>query len=268
MGRFFKLNTFDDVMKNLVCISLLTAFFLLLAAAPAAAQPADSLIAQGKRLLQQGADQGEAALMQQARAAFERASADAGAAPLAHYYAGLTGYRLLYAPERPAEKIDLIDDAIAHLDQATAQDADFADAHALRSSMLGQKIAEQWYKGPFLGPKADDAMERAKTLAPENPRVVLLEAIGAFNKPGMFGGDKEKALGGFRKAAQLFEQETAADPLAPQWGHDEAYAWIGIAHVDAGRPAEARQAFEQALAINPDYGWVKNVLMPKVAEVR
>ncbi len=255
-------------MKNLARAFLLSIFFLMLAAAPLHAQPADSLLAQGKRLLQQGADEGDAALLQQARATFERAAADAEAAPLAHYYAALADYRLLYAPDRPAEKVDLLNDAIDHLEKATAQDEGFAEAHALLSSMLGQKAGEQWYKAMFLGPKADDAMERAKTLAPENPRVVLLEAIGTFNKPGMFGGDKEAALDGFQEATRLFEQETVSDPLAPSWGHEEAYAWIGLAHMDANRPEEARQAFEQALEINPDYGWVENVLMPKVAEAQ
>lgn len=253
-------------MKRLACPSILLVLIWFAAAPPATAQPADSLLLQGKKLLQQGADAGSAAELQQARAVFERTAADAEAAPLAHYYAALADYRLLYVPERPAEKLDLINDAIAHLEKAVAADKRFADAYALLSSMYGQKAGEQWYKGMFLGPKADKAMARAKELAPENPRVRLLDAIGLYNKPGMFGGDKKKALDGFREAVRLFEKEDVAEPLRPQWGHEEAYAWIGIAHMQAGRQAEAREAFEKALQINPDYGWVESALLPQLAE--
>lgn len=248
---------------------LSTLLVVLLLAAPVRAQDgggAENVLREGKRLLEKGTNQGDPALLQQARAAFERATASDRHAALAHYYVGLADYRLLYAPERTAEKLDLLNDAIDHLEKAVEQDEGFAEAHALLGSMYGQKVAEQWYKGPFLGPKSDAQMEKARALAPENPRVVLLDAIGLYNKPGMFGGDKEKALEGFERAARLFEQENVTNPLQPQWGHEEAYAWLGIAHLQAERPEEARQAFEKALAINPDYGWVKEVLMPQLAE--
>ena len=39
---------------------------------------------------------------------------------------------------------------------------------------------------------------------------------------------------------------------------------MGIAHLDRKETILARKAFEKALEINPDYGWVKYVLMKKV----
>ena len=80
----------------------------------------------------------------------------------------------------------------------------------------------------------------------------------------MFGGDKEQALEKFKKATRLAEQESVNDPLKPSWGHAEAYAWIGIAHMNAERYDQARTAFEKALQINPDYGWVRYRLLPRL----
>ena len=53
-----------------------------------------------------------------------------------------------------------------------------------------------------------------------------------------------------------------ADPLQPVWGHDEVYAWIGLAHLDRDERGRARAALEKALEIEPEFGWVRYVLLP------
>jgi Tfp pilus assembly protein PilF len=50
----------------------------------------------------------------------------------------------------------------------------------------------------------------------------------------------------------------------PDWGKAEVHAWIGLAHLDRDETILARKAFERALQIDPDYGWVRYVLLPKV----
>jgi tetratricopeptide (TPR) repeat protein len=102
-------------------------------------------------------------------------------------------------------------------------------------------------------------------LSPDNPRVALLEAIGTYNTPALFGGGKEKGLKAMKRAAELFDRWADADSLNPDWGRAEAYAWIGVAHIDRNETILARKAFETALQINPEYGWVKYVLLPKVS---
>jgi tetratricopeptide (TPR) repeat protein len=93
--------------------------------------------------------------------------------------------------------------------------------------------------------------------------VWIIDGTSDFYTPSMFGGDKEQALKKFKKAARLAEEESTDDPLMPSWGHAEAHAWIGLAHMNAERYDQARTAFKTALNINPDYGWVKHVLLPK-----
>ena len=71
---------------------------------------------------------------------------------------------------------------------------------------------------------------------------------------------------GFRRATELFAREIPADPIQPEWGHSQAYAWLGIAQVDRGEKELARAAFERALEINPEFGWVKNGLLFELDE--
>ena len=66
---------------------------------------------------------------------------------------------------------------------------------------------------------------------------------------------------GFRRAAELFALGAPADPIRPEWGHSQAWAWLGIAHRDRGETELARAAFERALEINPEFGWVRNGLL-------
>jgi Tfp pilus assembly protein PilF len=64
---------------------------------------------------------------------------------------------------------------------------------------------------------------------------------------------------------KLFDQWKTVDSLQPDWGKEQVYTWIGIAYLDRKETILARKAFEKALETNPDYGWVKYVLMKKVA---
>ena len=239
-------------------------------AQPASAQPVDSLLAQSIEQLERGTTRGDAGLLTGARAAFERATAAESRAALAHYYVGLADYRLI---DRAAgdRREHYMDDAQAHLERATELRPDWSEAHALLASVYGRKAAGGMISGIRYGRKAGRAMDRATSLAPSNPRVLLVEAISLYNKPAMFGGDKEKAVERLRDAIQQFETDSvtarseAPGPLAPRWGHAEAYAWLGIAHMQAGRSEAARRAFEAALDVRPNYAWVTKELLPKLA---
>ena len=267
-------------MRYLYTFSLLV-FTLLLSMSPlstdwtansapgASAEPptTDSLIIEARELLHEGMSAADRGTMERARAQFERATADDDYAALAHYYAGLANYRLasifLEADDVPVG--DYLEAAADHLETATDLDDQCADAYALRSSVYGMKISQNPLRAMTLGRTSSETMERALELEPKNPRVVLLSAQSDFHTPGMFGGDRDEALDGFKRAAELFEEESPDAPLQPQWGHEEAYAWVGIAHSEEGRYDEAEAAFERALEINPSYGWVRYELLPEVA---
>jgi tetratricopeptide (TPR) repeat protein len=242
---------------------------LLIAVAGAHAQAPDSLIVQGKNQIAAALNKWDATEMQKARAHFERLLAGKKYEALLHYYVGYCDYRLAIFYQQ-AKKQQLLQQhleaAITHLEAAVKSNNKFAEAYALLSSCYGQKIGMAPMLAMSLGPKSGTTMQSALQLAPDNPRVILLDAIGTYYKPAMFGGDKDKALAGFKHAADLFDKEKSNDPLQPDWGHAEAYAWIGVAYLDKKDAAAARTAFERALAIAPEYGWVKHELYPRVAD--
>ncbi|MXW82262.1 MAG: tetratricopeptide repeat protein, partial [Rhodothermaceae bacterium] len=57
------------------------------------------------------------------------------------------------------------------------------------------------------------------------------------------------------------------DSLMPSWGHAHAHMRLGIAYMDQRELEKARSSFEQALEINPDFGWVKDELIPSLEEL-
>ncbi|MCX8018867.1 MAG: hypothetical protein N2747_00065 [Chitinophagaceae bacterium] len=68
------------------------------------------------------------------------------------------------------------------------------------------------------GFKAQEALQKAKELNPENPRVYILEAQEKFFTPEAYGGSKTEAKALFEKAMELLQKEKKAHILDPQWG--------------------------------------------------
>jgi tetratricopeptide (TPR) repeat protein len=246
----------------------LSACLLFFAVGAAWSQTSDTRhwLITAKQQLRQGDNTSRAECFDNAKALLVKCATDSAWQALAEYYLGYADYRLgvvVYRMDKE-KSIMYLDSAVEHLENAIEKQSDFADAHALLSSCYGLKISFAPLKAIMLGPKAGRAMERAKELSPENPRVALLEAIGTYNTPTLWGGGKEKGLEAMKKAAELFDRWHAPDSLLPDWGKAEVHAWIGLAHLDRKETILARKAFENALLINPDYGWVKYGLLPKV----
>jgi tetratricopeptide (TPR) repeat protein len=83
-----------------------------------------------------------------------------------------------------------------------------------------------------------------------------------YNTPAFFGGSKEEAIINYKHAIILYKKDVSVDSLKIDWGCAETYAWLGVALKDLGKTDEAKDAFNKALEIAPDYGWVKYVLLP------
>lgn len=245
-------------LRSLVCIVSVSY--------PTLAQSGDSLIVSGRQMLQAGESANDLDSMYAARATFERALADTALAAWGHYYIALADYRIasLLGEESEDAASEHLKTAVEHLKEATRLDPQAAEAYSLLSSVYGWQIGLSPMKSMLLGPRVGQASRKAQQLAPDNPRVVLSAAISDFNTPEMFGGSKEKGLQGFQRAAELFAQEEPTNPIQPVWGHREAYAWLGIAYQNQGELESARAAFEKALEIDPDFGWVRDWLLPEL----
>lgn len=234
----------------------------------AKAQSVEEAILSGKAMIDAALKQQISADLFKARAYFERMLASKQQEALVRYYLAYCDYRYVTAyarrekdSEEQSEKY--LDDAVTHLGAALKLDEKFAEAHGLLASCYGQQISTNFLLGMTLGPKSNAAMSKALQLQPENPRLLMLDAISKHFTPAMFGGDKELALAGFKRSAEIFEKQTKTSTIQPDWGHAEAYAWIGVALLDQNKKAEAKTALERALVIDPEFGWVKYVLLPQ-----
>lgn len=141
-----------------------------------------------------------------------------------------------------------------------------AEVAALHGGILGQLIdLEGGVSGMMLGPKSRRLLEQATQAAPANPRVLLFRGIAQLNTPPIWGGDPAEGAALLQQAVDRFE--AGVQPAgAPRWGHAEALAWLGIARQRTGDAGRARNAWEQALLLEPDYRWVRLALLPSLGK--
>jgi tetratricopeptide (TPR) repeat protein len=195
---------------------------------------------------------------------------------LKSYYAGLLAYRLtlLADPQQqpaadgrpePARKNDhskdearqSVEHCVSYLDQSLQAQSNFADALALQSTCLQMLSELSSWRSPFAGSRSTTQIHRALTLAPRNPRVLLLEAIGDYQHPK---SSAALSCGKFKSVAEVFERERADVDQVPGWGAAEAYTWLGRCYLDSGDGNAARDALERALLIAPEYGQARRLL--------
>ena len=114
-------------------------------------------------------------------------------------------------------------------------------------------------------PKGDYAIQlqatalrgRAITLAPANPRAVLVQAMSLYYRPVQAGGDRNKGLARWQEALDLFAR-TPSTEIA--WGHAEGYIWLSQVHFNNGDIPQARAALEKSLTLRPDFVAAKTAL--------
>ncbi len=186
--------------------------------------------------------------------------------------AGLRHYTLAYVIWRLVDLLDekegarLLKQAEGVLEALILKDPDNAEALALLGSVYGRQINNAW-KGMRLGPKASETLDRAEKISPNNPRVILQQAISAFHTPRLFGGGLELAKEKLRRAEELFEREPALKPW-PDWGRIDVYVWLGQALAETGDDMGARTAYQRGLSLEPHHAWIRNELLPTLESTK
>ena len=180
----------------------------------------------------------------------EKARGDAQ--KLVHYYAALAAYR---AAELDTD-IDfrmgvLLDRCIEQGKKAIRLDREFADALALVGACHGLAASRQPLSAIIAGNFSARELKKAVSMAPENPRVLLLNGITLlrrFDDPTRLQLAREQLL------AAVDAYESFADlyrPGAPGWGEEQAHFWLANVAVRLGDKVAARDHLEQALLIAP-----------------
>jgi uncharacterized protein len=137
-----------------------------------------------------------------------------------------------------------------------------AEANALEGGVLGQLISlKGGLSGMQLGPRSNRHLKRARELEPENPRVLLFSGLSLISTPKMWGGDVGEGEQMLRQSTERFAS-AKNEGDRPHWGRALSWAWLGLAAQMTGNSTGAETAWRQALAIEPDFGWVKHRLQP------
>lgn len=71
------------------------------------------------------------------------------------------------------------------------------------------------------GAKATEALEKAKALNEQNPRVYILQGQDKYYTPEQYGGSKEEAKKLFEKANEIFMTIRPGSSIEPQWGRGQ-----------------------------------------------
>jgi len=233
--------------------------------------PIDSMILRGKDQLFQTENLWDLNQLIAARSYFERLLEDPSYGWLAHYYLGLADSRIVgFCFSRDVKKNETykklahqyVDDGIDHVEKCIEMKSDFGEAHALLSSLIGNKIGLSPLKGMFLGPKSGMSQNKSFKLSPRNPRIHLIAGRNAFYTPKLFGGGLQNALKHLTRSVALYDSFEVENPIYPTWGHAEAYAFLGLVQTKMKQYQHAEKNYFKALEINPYYGWVRHVLLP------
>ena len=144
---------------------------------------------------------------------------------LPYYYVALSnvmaGYFQGSANQAPNAAVTdpLADKAEEALNKAEALSKDNSEIFVVKKMIATLRMmADPQNRWQTYGLQATEALQRAKTLNPNNPRVYLLEGQDKFYTPEQFGGSKTEAKKLFEESTKKFESFKAESAIHPQWG--------------------------------------------------
>jgi tetratricopeptide (TPR) repeat protein len=133
--------------------------------------------------------------------------------------------------------------------KAVAENGSNAEYHRLLGELCGQVIPANPLLGSLkYGQCARDEIQKAIQLDGQLALAYVSRGVGNYYLPSAMGGGLDLALKDFDRAISL-------DPKLA-----DAYLWKGVTLRKANRGAEAREALERALQLDPNRVWAKEQL--------
>jgi len=220
----------------------------------------DSLIISLKEQQQVALNDADIEKFKQVAVKLERLSTFGERDWLINYYLAYNYYRMSTITQDKGDATKYIEEAKKLILKSIEQKDDFVESHALYSSILGLEIGLKPHLGMINGVKSGKEIAKAYKLEAKNPRVYLVDGIGALNTPPIFGGGIDKAVEKLTEAKEIFEIETSDRGIYPDWGKDEVYIWLGITFEKKEEVSKALQFYKKTLEVNPDNGWAKKLI--------
>jgi len=176
---------------------------------------------------------------------------------LANYCYGYIGYLLGVKRLKDAEIY--LEKGQKMVDQILEINPKSPEAYAYKGAFLAFRISTDHSIAMILGPTSIYYIHKAYKLDPENLQTIIDQANFYFYAPGFFGGDVNKAIPLYKQAAVLME---STDLWKENWRYFNLMILLAKANDKAGKTEEAKKVYKRLLAIEPEFGWVKNQLLP------
>jgi hypothetical protein len=193
-------------------------------------------------------------------ASVESYETDARLAPIKEYQLAYGYWKLaeIHA-ERPGSERRAVASAAkncaVHARAATKLDARMAEAYALEAACEG--VPQGFLRLAGIGGgscAANRSLRSALSLAPTNPRVLMIEALCSKSE------STAESVKRWRKVVDAF---AAAPPVRSghiDWGHPESLTLLGESYLQQKNMVAARDALERALVLAPDYRTAQQLL--------
>jgi tetratricopeptide (TPR) repeat protein len=197
----------------------------------------------------------ESARDRQDRAALEKQISDLSAAAQKAPHDAEAQYRVALASSYLAEvSLELHDKSQAEraaragieaAERAIAINSKNAEYYRVLGTLCGQVVPASMLSAFSYGKRAREAIDKALELDPKSSEAYLARGVGNYYLPDALGGGASLAIPDFRKAANL-------DPAS-----GEPWLWLGLALRKEHHNAEAREAFEKGMRLDPARIWIK-----------
>jgi hypothetical protein len=149
---------------------------------------------------------------------------------------------------------------VRYAKSAVDQDATMAEALAIQAACDGHSASSRTGSA---GCAKSKPLRTAAELAPDNPRIKLIQSICASSTAA-----DPAAAERLRTVVASFEAAPPSRPGKPDWGHVEALTMLGETYLQRGDPVAARDALERALVLAPDYRQAQQLLQAAAARPR
>lgn len=157
--------------------------------------------------------------------------------------------------DRMNKNLDITEEAIDVVWETNQKNA---AANGLYAGYLGMIIAQTPIKGMVYGSKATKYAEKGVKFDSESPEANYFKGSNLFYTPPNWGGDPAEAVTYLRAANEAFAGSDC------EWLKLETMALLGQALQKNGDTEGARLVYLQALQLQPEFGYVKNFLMPQL----
>ncbi|MDH4065083.1 MAG: hypothetical protein OEW19_11835, partial [Acidobacteriota bacterium] len=160
-------------------------------------------------------------------------------------------------------------------EDARRADPGFADAAIGLASSLGYLMylhRDDAARVRELVARVSPLVKEAEGKAPDHARLIWVLGPSRWNaprdaEPGDAASRQTGVIASYERAlAAIRRQPAPADPLVPAWGEPELLMSLAWSHLNKAEPdaAAAERYATEALALAPDWHYLRDILMPQI----